>query len=155
MKLHFDYLADRPELTDLVIEWWYTAWGDRMGDKGRAREQLRASLSRDSLPIHILASLDGEPVGTAALKLQELIERYPDRQYWLGSVFVAPQYRGRAVASELSRSVIDLARDMNLPHLHLQTVSLQGGLYSRLGWEPVESFNYRGEDALLMIKPLQ
>ena len=155
MNLEFEYLADRPELVELVIAWWGTVWQDRMGDVDEARAQLRASLGRDRLPVHILAMRDGEPIGTAALKLQELIELYPDRQFWLGSVYVKPEFRGAGVASELALRVIELARVMGLPHLHLQTIDTSGGLYYSLGWEPVERFISSDEDTLLMVKQLQ
>lgn len=154
-KIQFEYLADRPECVPQVIAWWHTVWADRMGsDIPRLEAQLRQSLGRDELPVHLLATAAGRPVGTAVLKRQELADLYPDRQYWLGSVYVVPEYRHGRIASQLAERVIELAREQELPHLYLQTVNLNGGLYARLGWRPVERFDYRGETTLLMLREL-
>lgn len=154
MTFQFEYLADRPQDVSTVIDWWYTVWADRMGSKDEAARQLAASLNKQDLPIHVLATRDGQAVGTAALKLQELAERYPDRQYWLGSVFVDSACRGAGLASELAEHIVELARQRGLPHLHLQTIKTDGGLYARLGWRALEEFDYRGERTLLMIREL-
>jgi len=154
--MQFEYLADHPDLVPQVIAWWHTVWADRMGsDLSALEQQLRASLNKEQLPIHILATQDGEPIGTAALKLQEIAELYPDKQFWLGSVFVQESHRGDRIASEMTMKIVELAQARALPHLYLQTVDLSGGLYASLGWEPVEQFTYRGVETLLMCKNLQ
>ncbi len=118
MNIEFEYLADRPEDTPLVVLWWYSVWADRMvPNLEKNVEQLAASLSKDDLPIHILAMADGVPVGTAALKLQEVEELFPDKQYWLGSVYVAEHLRGMKIASKLSLKIVEIAQGWGLPHL--------------------------------------
>lgn len=155
MALQFVFLADHPELVPQVIRWWYTAWADRMAaDPAESENRLRDSLSKKSLPIHIIAMLEDTPVGTAALKLQELGDLYGTRQNWLGNVFVDDRHRGQRFASQLAQHVIELARQHEMPHLHLQTADLSGGLYARLGWQPVEQFEYRGQPTLLMLRQL-
>ena len=153
--MEFEYLADHPEVVPKVIAWWLTEWGPRMGTDVKSLEfQLRDSLSKTELPIHVLATINGEAVGTAALKMQEVAELFPDYQYWLGSVFVAEKHRGSHIASELSLKIVELAKQKGLPQLYLQTQDLTGGLYARLGWEPVQEFNYKDEQTLLMMKKL-
>ena len=155
MSLAFEYLVDRPQDVPLVINWWQTVWGDRMGSNlDKAAQQLISSLSKTELPVHILATIDGQAVGTAALKLQELADIYPDRQYWVGSVFVSEDHRGERIASELTLKIVELANKLALPQLYLQTVDLSGGLYGKLGWERVEQINYKGEETLLMVRKL-
>lgn len=155
MQVQFEFLSDRPEDVPLVIEWWQSVWADRIGPDGEnVNEQLRASLSKQELPIHILATLHGKPIGIAALKLQELAELFPDKQYWLGSVFVVEEYRGYRFASALSQKIVEMARKQSLPHLYLQTLNLDGGLYAKLGWQPLQQFNYKDEEILLMVKQL-
>jgi len=155
LKLKFEFLADRPQDVPLVIDWWRTVWADRMGsDIELARDQLRSSLSKTELPIHILAMLDGAPVGTAALKQHELADVFPDYHYWLGSVFVKDGVRGTQIASQMSLYILELAERLHLPHLYLQTIRLNGGLYSKLGWEPVTEFTHMDEHALLMFRTL-
>ena len=153
--MEFEYLIDRPQDVPKVIAWWRTEWGERMGNNVPDLEgQLSESLSRTELPIHVVATIEGEAVGTAALKLQEAAELFPDKQYWLGSVFVDENYRGGHIASQLSLKIVELAKQMALPHLYLQTVNLNGGLYAKLGWQAVQEFNYKEEQTLLMLKKL-
>lgn len=123
-------------------------------DLAALEQQLLASLSKDQLPLHIVATKAGQPIGTAALKLQELAELFPDKQFWLGSVFVEESHRGSKVASDMTMKTVELAQARELPHLHLQTLDLSGGLYAKLGWEPIEQFTFRGAPTLLMCKIL-
>lgn len=152
MSLSYQFLYDRPNETRTVINWWNTVWSDRLGpDLDGVEQQLVRSLSKTELPVHLLAYLDEVPVGTAALKHQEMESLYPDCYYWLGSVFVDPRYRGSKVASELTMQIVRLAKGRGLPHLYLQTANLSGGLYASLGWKPVERFFYNDEETLLML----
>lgn len=130
-------------------------WASQMNpDLNAAEIELTQSLSKSSLPIHIIAFENLIPVGSAALKLQELDDVYPECQYWLGSVFVDKHFRGGKIASALTMHVVELANSMSLPHLYLQTSKLNGGLYAQLGWKPLEKFSYKGEKTLLMLKSL-
>jgi len=118
----------------LVIDWWHTVWADRMGsDIELAAAQLRSSLSKIDLPIHILATLDGIPVGTAALQQHELLDVFADYHYWLGSVFVKEGSRDGQIASLMSLTIVEMAKRMHLPHLYLQTIDLDGGY--TLDWD--------------------
>lgn len=139
----------------MVIEWWRTVWANEMGpDIKLAENELTSSLSKTELPIHIVAIADGLPVGTAALKQQELEEVFPDYHYWLGSVFVQDSARNGHIASAMSLHIVELAQRMGLPHLYLQTINLNGGLYSKLAWQAVAQFSHLGERSLLMQRKL-
>lgn len=156
MSLSYKFLYDRPNETRTVINWWNTVWSDRLGsDLDRVEQQLAQSLSKTELPVHLLAYLDDIPVGTAAIKYQEMEALYPNCYYWLGSVFVDSHYRGLKVASELTMQIVRLAKGRGLPHLYLQTANLSGGLYASLGWKPVERFFYNGEETLLMLNTFE
>jgi len=157
MSLTFAYLADRPEAVPLVAQWWHDEWGHLA--PGETVEELisrvNGLLSRDTCPISVVAVLENTIAGVAALKLQEMFELYPDKQFWLGNVFVAPEFRGRGIGSALARKVVEIARAKGIQALHLQTESLNGGLYAKLGWERIEQVHYRGYDALVMVKRLE
>ena len=153
--IEFAFLIDRQEWVPLVIDWWATKWRDRMSsDLERDAEFLRNSLKKDDFPIHIVATRDGEPVGSAALKFRELPDLFPQHQFWLGSVFTAPAQRGQGIASALCNRIIEIARERGHPHLFLQTENLGGGLYRKLGWQPITEFSYRDQQTLLMKKML-
>jgi len=116
--MKFEYLADYPDSVPQIISWWHTIWADRMGsDLAALEQQLLTSLSKDQLPLHIVATKAGQPIGTAALKLQELAGLFPDKQFWLGSVFVEESHRGSGIASDMTMKIVELARARELPHL--------------------------------------
>jgi GNAT superfamily N-acetyltransferase len=155
MPLCFEYLADRPDDVSRVMFWWYSVWAANMGpDLERYEREFRQTLGRKDLPLDIVAIHQGNMVGTAALKGHEMVEVYPLYRFWLGSVFVAPEYRGRGIATRIAQQVIRLAEQHRIPHLHLQTVDLSGGLYAALGWDPLHQLIYRGKETLVMVKPL-
>jgi GNAT superfamily N-acetyltransferase len=119
-------------------------------DLEKFERQLIGSMSKDELPLLLIGFDGSSPVGTAALKLQELEDLYPDYQYWLGSVYVAEGFRGRGYGAQLSLEIVRIAKQRGLPGVYLQTSSLDGGLYAKLGWEPVQQFLSRREKTLLM-----
>ena len=98
------------------------------------------------------------PIGTASLKLQELKEHFPNTQHWLGSVVVRPSSRGCGVGAALIVEVERRAAERGLTELHLATEELDGGLYTRCGWEaaPIVSNPIvdRGDQVLIMKKRL-
>jgi len=123
-------------------------------DLDKFERQLLASMSEDKLPILLIGFEGGKPIGTAALKLQELEDFYPDCQYWLGSVFVSDEYRGQGYAALLSKEILRIAKQRGLPHLYLQTTASDGGLYAKLGWQSVQKFMHKRETTLLMLQKL-
>lgn len=155
MSLEFQNLSQRPEYVPLVIRWWHSVWHDRMGsDFASLEDQLRQSLAQKEFPVHMLAFSAGEPVAVAALKLHELEDLFPEKLYWLGSVFVDSAKRGHKLGSQITGCIEELAVKRNLPHLYLQTQDPSGGLYRKLGWQPLQKLTVHGEETLLMIKHL-
>lgn len=156
MSLSFAYLADRPEAVPQIARWWLDEWGYlRPGDSLEALTfRIQGLLNRDRLPIQTLAILKNEVLGVAVLKLHELFDLYPDKKFWLGDVFVAPEFRGRGIGSALAMKIVEIAKSQGIASLHLQTQSLSGGLYAKLGWDKIEQIHHKGYDALVMEKHL-
>jgi GNAT superfamily N-acetyltransferase len=150
-------LADRPAAVPLVANWLYGEWGDERpgsSSEGLAAE-ISAKLSRDGLPVHVLAMVGDVEVGIAVLKAHEMKDIFPERTPWLGSLYVRSDYRRKGIAASLVREVERLAAAGNFRQLHLQTERLDGGLYTRLGWIPAERVAYKTLDVLVMTKDLQ
>ncbi len=156
MTVHIAYLADHPADVPTVAGWLFDEWGYRR--PGLTRQQviddISSKLSRDTPPVQLVALRDVEPVGIAILKPHEVRHLFPDYRFWLGSVFVPAQARGSGIATALCRRVEQAARDLAIPRLHLQTERLDGGLYARLGFQPLTKFRDVDEDILLMTKDL-
>jgi len=156
MTTEFAYLADYPSAVPLVAGWLFDEWGhERPGlTRDVAVANLQARLSRDTIPIQVVAVDNSAVVGVAILKPHELQHRYPNWLHWLGSVFVVQERRGRGLATALCRHVEQVAVQLGVPKLHLQTEHLDGGLYARLGFQPIETVHEHNHEVLVMAKSL-
>ena len=157
--MHFEKLNKHPELIPVVVKWWFDEWSHLNPSPENTFEAAIQSLqdkinNEDDLPHILLAFKNGQAVGVASLKLHELREHFPDTPYWLGSVFVDEPARGAGVASKLIKEIEKVAVGMNISTLHLATEQFDGGLYKRLGWQPVSQVVDRGDVILVMRKEL-
>lgn len=150
--MHFKYLADHKQAIPIVAEWYFNEWGHKMEEHSSEQfsHQLHKYLNRDKIPFILLAIEKETIIGVAQLKFREM-DIYPDKQHWIGGIFVPEKYRGNNVAKHLINKVIEIAQALDVSKLYLQTERLDGGLYPRLGWKPVEQVEYKGSDVLLMV----
>ncbi|MEL6381311.1 MAG: GNAT family N-acetyltransferase [Cyanobacteria bacterium J06626_18] len=154
--MDFCFLADRVDAIPTVASWYFTEWGYAVEGNTVAAtcDRLRGRLNRDRLPLHLLAVDATNVLGVAQLKIREMAI-YPDREYWLGGVYISSESRGQGVGSALVTRITDMARSLGIQHLSLQTKRLDGGLYARLGWQPVEQVNYHDKEVLVMERTLR
>ena len=92
-------------------------------------------------------------LGAAQLKFREM-SIYPEKEHWVGGVYVAEAHRGKGIARQILVELIAIAKSLKIETLYLQTEHLNGGLYGRMGWTPIEQVNYRGIDVLVMEKSI-
>ena len=149
-------LADHHGAIRTVSQWLVDEWG---ADKSPAAvdelaDSLRSRLNRDRVPLQLVALFEQRVVGIAMLKKHELRAVHPELTNWLGSVFVDPVFRGKRIASLLAEKIEELARDLDIRVLHLQTEVLSAGLYTKLGWKPSHVVEYDGLQRLIMVKEL-
>ena len=153
--MHFTLLADRPEAIPQIAAWYFDQWGYLWNDTGLGdvESRLQGSLNQAELPLLILAIENEEIIGVAELTIREM-DIYPEKEHWLGGVYVPEESRGKGIGSELSQQVLQTARSLGISTLFLQTEMLDGGLYASLGWATVEQVNYHGYERLVMKKNL-
>lgn len=149
--MEIQFLADRPEFIPLISNWYYTEWGRLMKDQSEQKihDRICGMLNRDKIPLHIIAVEGDELLGVAQLKIREM-DIYPDKEHWLGGVYVSAAARGRGLGSLLVTRALELARQLQVKTLYLQTENLSGGLYALLGFRPLEQTHYNGVDVLVM-----
>ena len=83
-----------------------------------------------------------------------MAEMFPDKEHWLGGVYVAASHRGQGYGSQIIEQIVKMAPKYGVETLHLQTEALDGGLYARLGWTPCAHVISRGLDVLVMEQQL-
>lgn len=144
------YLADHREHIPRLAEWLHAQWGHLHENDSveRRTARLESRATRGGVPVTFVA-VDGETLlGSASLVVDDL-ETRPELTPWLASVFVAPEHRGRGVASALVKRVVEEAKTSGVDRLYLWTTD-QERLYARLGWNPVERTRFQGEDVVVM-----
>lgn len=149
-----DLLADHPEyisiLAPALVDHWRFASPE---DTIAAREaKLREHTNRETFPLAWVAHVDGELLGTAALRLSDLPGR-EDLTPWLGGVFVMPKFRRRGIGSALCAAVESCARLGGIRTLYLFTLDQQH-LYSHLGWRVFERATWHGHVGEIMAKEI-
>lgn len=148
------YLADKPELLPTLADWFYDEWGRnnaRMSPE-RMRSVLEEFLNTDKIPLTIITMRNSEPIGSATLKIQEM-ETHRQYLYWLGGVYVHPQYRRQGVGSRLVNYTAAKAKSLEVEELYLYTRSHEG-FYARLGWQVIERPLYHERSATIMKRNL-
>ncbi len=150
MSLKIEYLADYPEFVPILAGWFFQEWGARTPNDTLQvfTERLLERMNRDKPPLAVVALQGEEPVGTAALKIQEM-ETHPQYKYWLGSVYVKENWRGSGIASALINAVIREAERFDISELYLYTRGSEG-LYKRLDWQEIERPIFRGRTVTIM-----
>lgn len=154
--LRFSLLADRPDAIPTVADWYFNDIGHKI--EGNSFEEtckrIRGKLNRDKPPLHVLAIKEEKVVGVAQWKLREMPE-YPEREHWLGSVFVPPEERGQGIALQLALKIAEMADFHGVEQIFLCTEKLDGGLYKKAGWVEFERTISRGDHVLIMVKTLK
>ncbi len=155
-SIDFAYLADRERAIPLVAKWYFEQWGHLIEDEtlDRATDRMHDYLNRAEIPFILLALDHEEIVGAAQLKYYEMRQTFPDRKHWLGGVYVAPGRRGAGLGSRLAEEIASRASVCGVETLYLQTEQLDGGLYARLGWLPLEQVDNHGLKVLVMERRL-
>lgn len=145
--------ADAPERQQLAQR-YHAEWGQHAGlTVEQELQRLNPPQDAEGFPHLIAAFDDGQVVGAVQLKRREMLA-FPQYEHWLGSVFVADSHRGRGLAGALVEQAAAQAVRMGVSDLYLQTEALDGGLYARLGWKPLQEADNCSYRVLVMVRRL-
>lgn len=153
--MKFEFLANHQQAIPIIAAWYFNEWGHLKENNSleKTTKELQSYLNTDKIPLMLVALEGDEPLGVLQLKYREM-SIYPDKEHWLGGVYVSKKHRGRNIAEQMIYRLITIAKSLNVERLYLQTEKLEGGLYSQLGWQAIVQVNYRGLDVLVMEKSL-
>jgi GNAT superfamily N-acetyltransferase len=154
-NLKFELLADRQDAIPIVARWYFEEWGSYVPYNSieQTIDRISEKLNREELPVHILAVEEEQVLGVAQFKLREM-DIYPEKEFWLGGLFVSPTSRGKGIGSALANKIATVATDFGAKDLYLQTEALDGGLYRQLGWQSIETIRYNGVHVSVMVRKL-
>ena len=153
--MQLDFLANNKHAIPIIAKWYFDEWGYLPEENSvqKVIQNLQSYLNTDKIPLMIIAKGGKEILGTAQLKYREM-SIYPEKEHWLGGVYVSKNHRGKRIAEKIILEIISNAKKFGVHELYLQTEKLNGGLYRRMGWKPIEQVNYRGINVLVMGKTI-
>jgi GNAT superfamily N-acetyltransferase len=152
--VRIDLLADHTDALPALQRMFEAEWPDHYGahGPGDAAGDLAAYCGRDVLPVGVVALLDGEVVGIAALKAAS-IDAYPQFTPWAAAGLVVPQWRGRGVGAQLIAAL--QAQAMRLGHRAIYAgTATAGSLMRRMGWEYLDTTPQHGINVAVFRKRL-
>ena len=152
-NIEFSFLADHKHHLPQLAQWYFDEWGKLTSAASVQviETRLQEYLQVDKIPLILVATCGGELAGAVQLKFREMTI-YPDKEHWLGGVYVGTKFRGNKLASALVSRASDFAEEMGVRSLYLQTIKRDGGLYHKLGFKAVDKVVYRGLEVLVMVK---
>ena len=149
--MKFDYLHNHPQHTQTIAEWHYSEWGAKDSSVSETLDGLHEYCNpTNALPLALLALENNELLGVCQLKHHELTNHFPNLSPWLGGVFVPTHHRGLGIASKIVLHSIDVARSLGIEKVYLHTKRLNGGIYQKLGWQPLSIHKGRSGESLVM-----
>lgn len=151
-RLEIGLLADHPEHVVTVAGWIYAQWlrGRPGMSMALAEAKFRGHLQRDAIPTTLIALVEGIPIATASIYVDDLEERR-DLGPWLAAVYVAPPWRRRGVGGRVVGATEAVARRLAIPQLFLFTPD-QEHFYAQLGWGTIGQAHDHGEQVVVMQK---
>jgi GNAT superfamily N-acetyltransferase len=141
MAITIELLKNYPQHISRLVQIGHEELGPTWAPK---EEQLRQQLQSDLLSKTFVALDEGTPVGMCSLSKTKDIRH--DLTPWLGPLFVAKQYQGRGIGSQLIEAVKQKARMLGFEKLHLCThdFELAAGYYQRRCWKVIGVDEWKG-----------
>ena len=157
-NLRIDLLADHPEGLPVLKRLFESEWEPYYGAEGpgNAEADIKASANRNKLPLAVVAIVDGNICGTAALKM-ESVTTYPDYFPWLAGLLVDPAYRRQGIGENLIGEIENLARKLGYQELYVGTGEKSGMSEISLedkGWQFIDKSDYFVGEASVYRKSL-
>jgi len=157
-KLKIEFLADHPESIPVLKELFESEWEPYYGavGPGDAETDIKKSANRSKLPIAMVAILDGNVCGTAALKM-ESVTTYPDFSPWLAGLLVAPEYRKQGIGERLIIEIEKLAQHLGYKEIYVGTGKKSGMseiTLEKRNWKFIDKSEYFVSEASVYKKKL-
>lgn len=137
--MNISLLADFPEAAPTVAGWYWNEWTHLHASttESAITEKLLQRTNRTKVPLAFVAHFNHELAGAGELKYRELPD-YPGCLYWLDGIYVAPQYRGKGISTQLIAFAIQKARELGIASLCLRCESHNVKLYELRNFKVID-----------------
>jgi len=105
--MELKFLADNKLAILITAGWYFEEWRhlERGNTLERVTEKLNQYLNTDKIPLIVVAIEGKNVLGATQFKYQEM-DRYPEKELWLGGVYVSKKRRGNKVAEMIIREIL-------------------------------------------------
>ena len=157
-NLKIELLDDHPDALPMLKDLFESEWEPYYGAEGPgdAETDLKNSANRTKLPIALIALVDGNVCGTAALKM-ESVTSYPDYFPWLAGLLVAPEYRRQGIGEQLIAKIEKLAKQLGYKEIFVGTGEKSGMseiTLDKRDWKFIDKSDYFVSEASIYKKKL-
>ncbi len=157
-NLKIELLDDHPDALPMLKDLFESEWEPYYGAEGPgdAETDLKNSANRTKLPIALVALVDGNVCGTAALKM-ESVTSYPDYFPWLAGLLVAPEYRRQGIGEQLIAKIEKLAKQLGYKEIFVGTGEKSGMseiTLDKRDWKFIDRSDYFVSEASIYKKKL-
>lgn len=126
---HFDDVADR-----LWRAWW-EPYGETLGDVENA---LRAVVSAQGYPFTLVATQEGEFLGTVT-SIADDIDARPTLGPCLAALWVEPSARGSKIGDRLANALMERLARTGFEQVYLSAKPIMRTYYLARGWHMIDS----------------
>lgn len=132
--MEIKYLSENKEYIPIVSEWIYREFvkGIRPNMTIKKIQGVLNLCRKDKFPITLIAIENKKCVATVSIFKNDL--KTLNYTPWLGSLYVAKEYRNKGIGAILISKVIDISISLGYSKLYLRTENASE-YYSRLGWK--------------------
>ena len=143
-------LRTGPHHIPTLAQWHHDEWSylNPGGSVEKRIERMRTYLGENLIPTMLIAVEGNDVLGSAALIASDM-DTKPELSPWLANVYVRADKRGLGVGAKLVKSVMDLAKQNQLPRIYLFTPD-QENFYAKMGWQTLSKENYRNSLVTIM-----
>ena len=143
------FLQDHPEVIPQLTQWFVAQWPTYYAKRppSEIAQDFYAEANRKTLPVRLLAFVDGTLAGTITLR-EQAIRSAPEYSPGLGGLLVLAQQRGQGVGTELVRAGMALAQVQGFERVYATTVTAVG-ILERLGWKLIREILHDDEQLAL------
>ncbi len=138
MNLEIKQLSECPEHFETVGNWIYEEWWRTSDNTPEiVMKQLRTHMEKGSFPFTVVATIDGEPIGSSCVIENDCSHR-PQYAPWVAAVFVKPEKRQQGIASGVLKEVIQISKKLRIKGLYIDCFAKTASLYEKNGWKILE-----------------
>ena len=109
MKIKF--LKNNQTSIPTIAQWYFDEWGYLKKDSTVLSfiQDLELYLNTNKIPLMLVAIEGDVAVGVVQLKYREM-SIYPNKEHWLGGVYVAKNHRGKKIAEQMIYKLLEIAQ---------------------------------------------